>query len=137
MFTVSVKAIYGLCAMAELGIKHNTGPVQIREIAEAHDIPQHYLEQLLVILKKAGLVESFRGAQGGYALARNPSQIQVPEILSVLDGKLNVVPEKKRENALNFFWQDLQTSIFKHMNITLEDLILKQQNEKGKFIYTI
>ncbi|MAG13744.1 MAG: Rrf2 family transcriptional regulator [Spirochaetales bacterium] len=137
MFTVSVKAIYGLCAMGELGLKHNAGPVQIREIAEAHDIPQHYLEQLLVILKKAGLVESFRGAQGGYALARNPSQIQVPEILSALDGKLQVIPEQKKKNSLSFFWYDLQAAIFEHMDISLEDLILRQQNAKGEFIYNI
>jgi len=137
VFTVSVKAIYGLCAMSELGIKFNAGPVQIREIATVHNIPQHYLEQLLVILKKAGLVESYRGAQGGYALARSPSQIQVPDILTALDGKLQVIPEQKRDNSLSFFWQGLQKSILRQMDITLEELILQQQNEKGKFIYTI
>ena len=109
----------------------------MHSVAEAHDIPQHYLEQLLVILKKAGLVESFRGAQGGYALARNPSQIQVPEILSALDGKLQVIPEQKKKNSLSFFWYDLQAAIFEHMDISLEDLILRQQNAKGEFIYNI
>ena len=123
--------------MAELGAKFNEGPVQIRDIAGAHDIPQHYLEQLLVILKKAGLVESFRGAQGGYTLARNPSLIEVPEILAALDGKLQIIPEQKRDNALSFFWHDLQSAIYGQMSMTLEELILKQQNTQGEFVYTI
>ena len=62
--------------------------MQIHEIADTHDIPQHYLEQILVTLKKAGLVDSHRGAQGGYALARRPGRIAVLDILGVLEGPL-------------------------------------------------
>ena len=123
--------------MIELGLNSNSGPVQIKDIAQAHNIPQHYLEQLLVLLKKAGLVESFRGAQGGYALALPPSQVSVSSILSSLDGKVEVLPEQKQNNTVAFFWAGLQTVIQDYVDISLEDLLLKQQDAEGKFIYTI
>jgi Rrf2 family transcriptional regulator, cysteine metabolism repressor len=52
MFSLSAKGVYGLTALMELGIQRNRGSVQIRDISERHSIPQHYLEQILVILKK-------------------------------------------------------------------------------------
>lgn len=137
MFTVSAKAIYGLSAMLELGENHNNGPIQIKDIARTHDIPQHYLEQLLVILKKSGIVQSFRGTAGGYALARPPGQIRVSEILTSLDGRVEVVPDTKKSNAAAFFWNDLQAHIEQKIDISLEDLLLELQDSKGKFIYTI
>ena len=137
VFTVSAKAIYGLCAMVHLGQNFSNGPTQIRDIADAHDIPQHYLEQLLVLLKKTGIVESFRGASGGYSLARPPSQIKVSEILSCLDGKVEVVPDSKRDNIAAFFWNDLQLYIESKIDITLEDLLLTLEDARGKFTYTI
>ncbi len=137
MFTVSAKAIYGLCAMLQLGQDHGNGPTQIKDIAQTHDIPQHYLEQLLVLLKKAGIVESFRGALGGYSLAKKPSQIKVSDILTCLDGRVEVVPEHKKENSAAFFWNDLQTFIEEKIDITLEDLLLQAQDAKGKITYTI
>lgn len=137
MLTLSAKAVYGLCAVTELGIQYNTGPVQIRDIAERHEIPQHYLEQLLVTLKKAGLVASFRGAQGGYALARPPSQTNVLDVLSVLDGRIAIVPEKKRNNALAFFWKELEDQLRTSLDISLEQLILRKQRHDNSFAYTI
>jgi Rrf2 family transcriptional regulator, cysteine metabolism repressor len=137
VFTVSAKAIYGLCAMLELGQNYSNGPTQIKDIAKSHDIPQHYLEQLLVLLKKTGIVKSFRGTAGGYSLARSPSEIKVSEILTCLDGKVEVVPELKKNNAASFFWNNLQSAIEKIIDISLEDLLLDFQDTKGKFIYTI
>ncbi len=137
VFTVSAKTIYGLAAMLELGQNYNGNPTQIKDIAETHDIPQHYLEQLLIFLKKAGIVKSFRGTAGGYSLSRAPAQIRVSEILTCLDGKVEIVPDAKKNNAAEFFWNDLQTCIENKIDISLEDLLLKRQDTKGKFIYTI
>ena len=137
MFTVSAKAVYGLCAMLELGQNYSSGPTQIKDIAKAHGIPQHYLEQLLVLLKKTGIVQSFRGTAGGYSLARSPAEISVLEVLTCLDGKVEVIPDNKRNNTAAFFWNDLQTSIEKQIDISLEDLLLRLRDTDGKFIYTI
>lgn len=137
MLTLSAKAVYGLTAVLELAHNYNKGPIQIRDIAEAHEIPQHYLEQLLVVLKKSGIVESFRGAQGGYALARPPLRIKVLEVVSALDGKLEIVPEARRNGPLLFFWNALERSIAGLFDKTLEELIAEKQFAEKQFVYHI
>lgn len=137
VFTVSAKGIYGLTAMAELGLQYHSGPTQIRDIAERHNIPQHYLEQILVVLKKAGFVESYRGAQGGYALAKDPSRIQIQDVLSQLEGALEIVPEGKRGGMLAFFWEGLHDELKEQLDKTLEDILLEQQRQAQKFTYSI
>lgn len=137
MLTLSAKAVYGLTAVVALARNYNKGPLQIRDIAQAHAIPQHYLEQLLVILKKASIVESFRGSQGGYALSRSPSHIRVIEVLGALDGKLEIVPEAKREGALLFFWSSLERSIRELLEKSLEELTAEKQIADKQFVYNI
>ncbi len=123
--------------MVELGMSRNKSPMQIKDIASTHSIPQHYLEQLLVILKKAGLVQSFRGALGGYALAKNPNQIKILDILTFLDGKVEIVPEKKKNNILSFFWDKIESNTEELLDISLEELILEKQTFEKKYIYNI
>jgi Rrf2 family cysteine metabolism transcriptional repressor len=135
MFTISAKGIYGLTAMLELATHHEH--VQIKDIAEKHDIPQHYLEQILVILKKGGLVESFRGAQGGYALSRSPDGIKVIDILTLLEGKLEIVADQRKGGSLDFFWTDLAKAITGALSETLGDLLFAKQRHEQQFIYTI
>lgn len=137
MFTISAKGIYGLTAVVELAMSHKGGPVQIRDIATAHGIPQHYLEQILVVLKKAGFVESFRGAQGGYALARDPRSISVLDLLAVLEGRLEIVPDDKKDGALSFFWSEIETTFADAMNRTLDDLVQEKIRNEQSFVYTI
>ncbi len=86
---ISTRGDYGLRAMIELARRYGTGePVQAREIARRQYVPEDYLRQLLVALHRAGLVESARGAAGGYFLARDPSTITMAEVLRVLEGSL-------------------------------------------------
>ncbi len=137
MFTLSAKGVYGLLAMLELAERRHHGSVQIRDIAQKHGIPQHYLEQILVILKKAGLVESFRGAQGGYSLAKAPTKIRVADVLEQLEGKLEVAPETRRINALQFFWEKLESRIEDELQRTIDDLLLQRQAASNRFVYSI
>lgn len=137
MLTLSAKAVYGLTAVVELARSYTKGPIQIRDIAETHDIPQHYLEQLLVVLKKSGIVESFRGAQGGYALARSPVHIKVADVLASLDGKLEIVPEQRRSGPLLFFWNALERSIRGLLDKTIEELLTEKQFAEEQFLYHI
>lgn len=137
MFSLSAKGTYGLTALMELGLQRNKGSVQIRDISQKHDIPQHYLEQILVILKKAGFVESYRGAQGGYALARDPDSIAVYDVLSRLEGRLDVVAESRREGMLSFFWDDIQRNLQGTLNRSLGDLIREKGNRDQQVDYVI
>jgi Rrf2 family cysteine metabolism transcriptional repressor len=121
----------------ELAMNFNNGPMQIRDIAEAHKMPQHYLEQLLVILKKAGIVESYRGSRGGYALAKDPKQIKIVEVLSHLEGILEVVSEQKKSGILQFFWSRLEKEIGEVLDVSVEEIILEKQTLDRSPMYNI
>ncbi|GAB6091240.1 RrF2 family transcriptional regulator [Spirochaeta dissipatitropha] len=137
MFTLSSRGLYGLTAVLELGVRSDTGPIQIKEIAAAHTIPQHYLEQILVALKKSGLVQSFRGNQGGYALNKRPDQIKVYDILACLEGELEVAPGVGGAERLDFFLDKVQSAIYKELDISLAELIQRYQKNQQAFIYSI
>ena len=137
MLTISAKGIYGLTALLELGLHYQKGTMQIKDIAEAHKIPQHYLEQLLVMMKKAGIVVSFRGAQGGYALADHPGNIKALDALACLEGKLEIVAQQHRQGALGFFWDKLEVNLADQLNVTLEELILAGKEFDRSHIYHI
>ena len=82
----SAKAEYACLAMLELAARYgDPRPVRLADIADKHGIPQRFLVQILLDLKRAGLVDSTRGAAGGYALARNPDEISLYDILKVID----------------------------------------------------
>jgi len=137
MFTITAKGVYGLTALLDLCETWKTGPRQIKDIAQKYSIPQHYLEQILVALKKGGIVESFRGAQGGYALSRAPSQITVLETLTQLEGKLELMPDQRKDNPLNFFWNNLEEHIRKRLSRTLEELLQEHKDNVSHISYEI
>src|SRR5262252_3790730 len=83
---VSAKAEYGCVAMLELAAHHaERTPVRVQTISDAHGIPQRFLVQILLQLKGAGLVESVRGASGGYLLSRPPAEISVADLVQLID----------------------------------------------------
>jgi Rrf2 family protein len=85
---ISVKAEYALEAIFDLSLQPAAEPVRIADIAKRRKIPQKFLELILSNLKQGGFVESRRGADGGYLLARPPSQILVGEIIRHVDGPI-------------------------------------------------
>jgi len=85
---VSAKEQYGLRAMAELAKTYGQGPVPLSEVAQAQEISLDYLEQVVPDLRNAGLLDSTRGARGGYELSRPPAQITVGDVLRALDGDI-------------------------------------------------
>lgn len=84
----STKAEYGIRLMVELGRKDGRGPVSLSAIAEADQLPLSYLEHLVAMLRDAGLVESTRGAHGGYTLARSADSIDMLEVVEALEGPI-------------------------------------------------
>ena len=86
---VSAKTEYACIAVLELAAHYGSGePVRIREIAENHGVPSRFLVQILLQLKSAGLVQSIRGAAGGYVLARAPDEITLLDVMTVVDAQL-------------------------------------------------
>ncbi len=137
MFTVSAKGVYGLLAVVELARNFNGKSIQIRDIAQRRNVPQHYLEQILVVLKKAGIVESFRGAQGGYALSIDPRQLTAREVLVALEGPLELISEDRRGSTLDFFWEKLQGQMATMLDVSVEEILTEEQRRRQSFVYTI
>lgn len=85
---ISQKGLYALQAMMMLARHHNQGAIRIRDIAYEEELPEKFLELILLELKNARMVESARGAKGGYQLRRSPSEIHLSEIIRLIDGPL-------------------------------------------------
>lgn len=94
---VSLKATYGIMAALDLALHNGTSPIQAKTIARRQAIPLRFLEQVLNAMKKAGLVDSLRGARGGYLLGKLPGEIALAEIVEALDGPLT--PSAGRRTA--------------------------------------
>lgn len=83
---VSHRTIYGILAALDLALQNGASPVQAKSISHRQAIPLRFLEQVLHTMKKAGLVDSLRGAQGGYLLRKTPEAISLAEIVEALEG---------------------------------------------------
>jgi Rrf2 family protein len=85
---ISQKGLYALQAMMMLARHYNQGAIRIRDIAYEEELPEKFLELILLELKNARMVESVRGAKGGYSLRRPPAEIRLSEIIRLIDGPL-------------------------------------------------
>lgn len=85
---ISRKGEYALRAMICLSLNFKKGLVSIREIADRENIPKKFLEQILIELKKAGILESIRGAGGGYRLIKSPDEVSLAQVVRIMDGPL-------------------------------------------------
>lgn len=146
---LSTKGRYGLRAMVDLAVNSSGDHVSLCNIAERQDISENYLEQVFSTLRKAGLVKSVKGAQGGYALSDSPSNIKVGTILRALEGNLSVVDEEAEDVSVmqNPVQACIRINVWDRMNeslntvvdaITLEDLAneyRKMSNENSVMFY--
>lgn len=141
---LSTKGRYGVKAMVDLAINYSDEPVSIKVIAERQNISEYYLEQLFSPLRKANLIVSIRGAQGGYMLSRPPEEITVSEIFDVLEGPVeisNCLEEDSCNNidncATRLLWARIRDSIDSVLKTTsLSDIVndykkINNGNEKG------
>lgn len=148
---LSTKGRYGARAMLDLAL-HTTdsNPVALGAIAQRQEISEEYLEQIFSALRKSGIVESVRGAQGGYRLARPAEKITVGDILRVLEGSLspvdcvqesNPVPcSRFEECVMKDVWAKMRDSINAAVDsFTLADLVENYITKKHKsdFMYYI
>ena len=87
---LSTKGRYGTRMMLDLALHSNNGPVLLKDIAERQGISEKYLGHLIAPLKAAGLINSTRGAHGGYMLAKPPAEITLKEVIEALEGSLSL-----------------------------------------------
>ena len=123
---LSTKGRYGLRAMVDIAVYSQDSPVPISAIAERQNISVSYLEQLLPKLKKAGIIKSIRGAQGGYMLDKDPKDISAGDILRTLEGDLTPIDcaAFTKFCVTKTVWQRINDSIQQAVDsITLQELM--------------
>ncbi|NPV52775.1 MAG: Rrf2 family transcriptional regulator [Firmicutes bacterium] len=149
---LSTRGRYGVRLMFDLALNFGKGPIPLKDIAKRQDISEHYLEQLVAPLRRAGMVTSIRGAQGGYELSKRPEEITVGDIIRVLEGPIAPVecagmnaPSEACDRAdrcvARLIWERLRDSITSLLDsITLADMcedVGKLSGEQDSYMYYI
>jgi Rrf2 family protein len=135
---------YGARAVIDLARHYNRGPVQSADIAARQSIPEAYLEQLLTVLRKGGLIRSTRGPHGGHQLARSPAEISVADVIAALEGPLvgqdgaDEVAGPKTACGIREVWQEVVVAAQRILEgTTIEDLVERQKARESRAMYYI
>ena len=130
---LSTKGRYGVRAMFDLALHSGDGAIALKSVAQREHISEKYLEHLFASLKKAGLIRSVRGAQGGYRLARSPEDITLGDIIRVLEGPIAPTEcvvdddgEEKCERSSDCVMRSIWTDVRDQINGILDDITLAQ-----------
>jgi len=141
---LSTRSRYGTRMILDLAHHYGQGAIQLGEIAKRQDISLKYLEQIIRPLKKAGYVESFRGAKGGHTLNKPPDEITVGEIVALLEGGNTLIHcDEEPDNCervdsclTRYLWMEAATAMYEKLTaITFADLLsLKKDICRERFI---
>jgi Rrf2 family protein len=140
---ISQKGLYALQAMMMLARRYDQGAIRIRDIAYEEALPEKFLELILLELKNARMVESVRGAKGGYQLRRSPADIRLSEIMRLIDGPLapfgdadqlrSLIDSDAEHRALYQIFLDVRNAAAKILdNTSLADIIKVSDSSKAK-----
>jgi len=139
---LSTRTRYGIRAIIELGQYEGTRPLQLKTIADRQDISIKYLEQLMGLLRSAGLVRSVRGSKGGYALGRPADQIKLSEVFRCLEGPVTTtecvedgdVCKRSADCVAREVWVEVEAAIHNVLDsITLEDLVKRAKTHGSDY----
>lgn len=122
MVGISTKTVYAIAALQELGDIEGKEVLKIKEIAAKATIPQNFLEQILLELKKQGLLISVKGAHGGYKLAKDLKDITLKDVVLILESDIFSPITQADDKGLELFWEDLNTNVSKAFEIPLSEL---------------
>ncbi|MEL4898602.1 Rrf2 family transcriptional regulator [Crocosphaera sp. Alani8] len=135
---LTTRSHYSVKALLDLSLQPNYGPTSVKAIAKRQDLPAPYLEKLLIKMRRSGLVNSLRGSQGGYQLARQPSQISLGQILDAVGDTIEPLPRynpdiEQVEDWVTFsLWKRLHEKLKEALyKITLADLYYDARSWKA------
>lgn len=132
---VSTRAQYGLRALVEVALSGDR-PTSLKTVAERQNLSQQYLEQIFAVMRRAGIVDSVRGAHGGYRVARPLDKVEALEVVELLEGSLAPVPcldaqegcERAGHCSTEGLWRDVDTAVRQVLSRTnLADLVRQRQ----------
>ena len=133
---LSTRTRYGVRAILELAKNYGKKPMQLKAIARNQEISVKYLEQLITVLKSAGLVKSVRGIKGGYVLAKPPGEIKVSDCFDCLEGSVKIIECIENKNSCSrssdcvarLLWAEVQAGIRTILSTTtFQDLLEKNK----------
>ena len=128
---ISVKTDYALLALLDLASQLSREPVRTADIARRQKIPRKFLELILAGLKSAGFVESRRGAEGGYLLARQPGSVTIGEVLRAMDGpSAQGGSSREAETPFTETWRKVDEAVSEVLDHTTFADLLRKWNEK-------
>ena len=136
----STRTRYGIRAMLELALHFGESPLQLKRISKSQGVSLKYLEQLMVLLKSAGLVKTVRGARGGYVLARPPDTIRLSDCVNCLEGHLAAVEcvdddsfcRRSADCLTRQVWQQVSAAIESVLqSVNLQDLVDKTKKSSN------
>ncbi len=120
---LTAKSEYGLLAAIDLACNYGKGPVSAREIASRRNIPARFLEQLLVLLRRGGIVAAVRGARGGFSLTRDPTLVTALDVVEAMEGPLtSSVCVTERESACAHSGSCAAAPLWAQATIALRDV---------------
>ena len=132
---ISVKGEYALHAVFDLALQRPGEPVKIADIARRQQIPQKFLELILAGLKQGGFVESRRGAEGGYLLAKPAESITVGQVIRFMEGSRNGKPKETTRNPFGALWQSVDSAVSQVVDqTTFADLARQWREKQGNYI---
>jgi Rrf2 family protein len=138
---LSTRSRYGTRLLLDIAQHYNQGPIQLGDIAGRQDISVKYLEQIIIPLKKAHLIETVRGPKGGHLLARPPEEITVAEVVALLEEGDSLVQCIERAEVCGradtcptrLIWKEASQAMFNALkSITLADLVEKAGAAENK-----
>lgn len=137
MIGISSKTIYAIAALQQLGDVSDKEVLKIKEIAAQASIPQNFLEQILLELKKQGLLVSVKGAYGGYRLAKSLQDITLKDVVVILESDIFSDIDQKDNPSLQLFWDDLRQKALMLFEIPLSELKEYQYKVNQTLNYSI
>jgi len=139
MLKISTKGQYALLIMTELAEQQPDKYVPLKTLSHRHNLSVKYLEQILIQLSKAGLVDALRGNNGGYKLCKIPEQYTAGEILRALEGDLSPCGTKADRVVTNTgnieFWNDFEKSINGFVDSVTLDVLVEKNNQDNLMCY--
>lgn len=136
---ITARVSYAVLALFELALHPPETRIQAREIAERQQIPVRFLEQILIQLKKGGLVKSTRGATGGYALLQPSAQVTLRDVVEAVEGEVSFFDSSVTANSpLRKVWGEMEGEfVAKLQSITIHDLVRRKLKEDRVIVYHI
>jgi len=138
---LSTKGRYAMRAMLDLAAHYGEGPVLLKDVAARQEISQRYLEHLFLALKAAGLVNSARGANGGFSLAKHPGEIHLMDVMAVSEGPMSLtecvddpgVCRRSSRCATRDIWLELKQALEGVLGgVTLQDMLMRQRSKEAQ-----